>query len=114
VALYVSVAMSNFFKFILLAIPVFAIGIYSSIKGDESIVDSQFKGVVFQIDWESKNHGMPLIQIRAITGKVKKFHHYRINLSRTDLKVGDNFEKLKGSRFCLINNIEVECIRKNI
>jgi hypothetical protein len=98
----------------MLAIPVFAIGIYSSIKSDESIVDLQFKGVVVYIDWESKNHGMPLIEIRAITGKVKKFHHYRINLSKSELKVGDDFEKLKGSRFCLINNKEVECIRKNI
>ncbi|MEP0175775.1 MAG: hypothetical protein ABJD02_04275 [Paraglaciecola sp.] len=106
--------MSKLLKFVLLAIPVFAIGVYSSIKHDESIVDTHFKGVVIQIDWKSKNHGMPLIQVRATTGKVKKFHHYRINLSKSDLKVGDSFEKLKSSRFCLINNKEVECVSKNI
>jgi hypothetical protein len=112
--LYVSVPMSNFLKFLLLTIPVFAIGIFSSIKNDESIADLRLKGVVVYIDWESKNHGMPLIEIQSITGKVKKFHHYRINLSKSELKVGDDFEKLKGSRFCLINNKEIECIRKNI
>jgi hypothetical protein len=106
--------MSKFSKFLLLAIPVFSLGIYSSLKHDESIVDSQFKGVVVSIDWESSNHNLPLIQIRAITGKVKKFHHYRINLTENTLKVGDDFEKAKGSRFCLINNVEIECIRKNI
>ena len=106
--------MTKFLKFLLIATPVIAIGIYSSIHDRYSVIDERFDGIVYHIDWKSKNHGMPLIEIKSRIGKVKKFHHFFISLTSDDIKVGDKFRKVSGSTNCFINDIEMECLEVDI
>ncbi len=103
--------MSKFLKFALLAIPVLSIGVYSSYQNHLSVISFEADGVVSYVAWDTKNHGMPLFEIKPEKGTVKKFHHQRIILHKDQIKIGDNFKKLAGSTNCLINNIQVPCIK---
>ncbi|MBE0388663.1 hypothetical protein PLUTE_a5240 [Pseudoalteromonas luteoviolacea DSM 6061] len=62
------------------------------------------------IEWKSRNHGIPRIEIKLKNGKLKRFTSSRIILNSASVKVGDSFEKLKGSKYCLINREEIQCV----
>lgn len=102
--------MSKFLKFVLLAIPIFCIGIVRSHISHSAPVLFAASGKVEMIEWQLKNHGMPRIEIRLKNGELKRFSSARIILKPEDLKVGDSFEKASNSTFCQINNKEVRCI----
>ena len=103
--------MPNFFKFIALAIPVLCIGIYMSVRDHGAVERQAFSGRVSFIEWESRNHGMPLIEVSRSNGAKVKFHHHRIILDSSQLKVGDFIAKTSGSKVCEINKESVPCIK---
>ena len=70
-----------------------------------------FDGLVSSIDWESRNHGMPLIQVTHSNGTKVKFSSTRIILNSSNLKVGDSLAKVSGSKSCSINGDLVPCIK---
>ena len=102
--------MSKFIKFVLLAIPIFCLGIVSSYISHSAPVQFAVSGKVELIEWQSKNHGIPRIEIRLKNGELKRFSSARIILKPEDLQVGDSFEKASNSMFCQINNKEVKCL----
>ncbi|OCQ23765.1 hypothetical protein A7985_07445 [Pseudoalteromonas luteoviolacea] len=102
--------MPKFAKFILLAIPTLGLGVLHSIWDRDSSVRFSAKGSVALIEWESRNHGIPRIEIKLKNGELKRFSSSRIILTSSSVKVGDSFEKLKGSNYCLINSEEILCV----
>lgn len=103
--------MPNFLKFIALAIPVLGIGVLMSMRDYDEAERMGFSGEVSFIEWKSKNHGMPLIEIIRSNGTKIKFHHSRIIIDSTQLKVGDSIIKVSDSKMCKINESAVPCIR---
>ena len=103
--------MSNFLKFIALAIPVLCVGVFMSVRDHDEAEQQAFSGLVSFIEWKSSNHGMPLIEISRSNGTKIKFHHYHIILDSSQLKVGDSISKVSGSKSCDINQNPVPCIK---
>ena len=103
--------MPNFVKFIALAIPVLGIGVFMSIRDHGEPERISFSGRVSFIEWESRNHGIPLIEISRSNGTKLKFSSSRITLDSTQLKVGDLIAKVSGSKVCEINEKSVPCIK---
>jgi hypothetical protein len=103
--------MSKFFKFIALVIPVLGFGVFMGMRDHDATERLAFSGQVSFIEWESSNHGMPLIEVVRNNGTKFKFHHYRIILNSTQLKVGDVITKVGGSKMCKINERSVPCIK---
>lgn len=68
------------------------------------------EGVVVKINWKTDNHQMPLFVIKE-KNSVTKFQDNRISLKPGQIKVGDSFKKVSGSKICLINNVKVLCIK---
>ncbi len=68
------------------------------------------EGVVTKAEWNTKNHKMSLFIIKN-EYSAKKFHHYRVTLTPEQIKVGDTFSKAKGSKLCLINNLQTQCVK---
>ena len=102
--------MNRLFKFLAVAIPCLAIALstgYWSHKAPERL---EFEGVVQSIEWETRNHGMPLIEVSAPKKPVVKFNSNRITLNSSQLKVGDTFSKTSNSIYCLINGVKVQCL----
>lgn len=102
--------MSNFLKFVLTAVPVLSIGILYSVWDYDSPVRFSAKGRVVEIEWESRNHLEPRIEIRLESGKLKRFSSSRIILDTSSIEVGDSFEKVNDSKICLINSEEFACV----
>jgi len=68
------------------------------------------QGIVSSINWKSRNHGMPIIEIRDKNGTTTKFSSNRITLIPEQLKVGDSFNKQSDSSSCEINDKLVRCV----
>jgi hypothetical protein len=103
-------AMPRSLKFILLAIPILGLGVLHSIWRYNNPVRFSAKGSVALIEWESRNHGEPRIEIKLKNGKLKRFSSSRIVLNASSIKLGDSFEKVTDSKKCLINKEELECV----
>lgn len=103
--------MPKFLKFIALAIPVLGFGVFMSMRDHDAAERLAFSGEVSFIEWKSRNHGMPLIEVVRSNGTKVKFHHHRIILDSTQLKVGDEIAKTAGSKLCEINEKSVLCIK---
>ena len=103
--------MSKFMKSIALAIPVLGVGIFMSVRDHSAVERLGFSGRVTFIEWKSRNHGMPLIEIGRDNATKTKFHDRRIILSSSQLKVGDLIIKEGGSKVCEINKKPVPCIK---
>lgn len=91
--------------------PVLGIGVFMSTRDHDEVERQEFSGRVSFIEWESRNHGMPLIEVSRSNGTKIRFHHYRIILDTSQLKVGDLIAKASGSKICEINRKSVPCIR---
>ncbi|UZE97303.1 hypothetical protein [Alkalimarinus alittae] len=65
--------MPNIIKFILLAIPVLSIGIFMSYRDFDEVERIAFDGRVSFIEWESRNHDIPLIEVSRNNGTKVKF-----------------------------------------
>lgn len=103
--------MPNFIKFITLAMPVLGIGIFMSYRDYGEAERIAFQGHVSFIEWQSSNHGMPLIEVSRTNGTKVKFSNTRIILNSSQLKVGDSLAKKGGSKSCTINEKSVPCIK---
>ncbi len=68
------------------------------------------EGVVTKAEWNTSNHQMSLFMIKTKHTE-KKLHHYRVILTPEQIKVGDTFSKAKGSKYCLINDVQTQCVR---
>lgn len=97
-----------------MAIPILGFGVFESYLGHKEPESQSFDGWVSFVDWKSKNHGMPLIEIKRENGTVKRFHHSRIVLSSEQLNVGDRFIKESGSKYCDINGKAILCVNKHL
>ncbi|WP_293752497.1 hypothetical protein [uncultured Paraglaciecola sp.] len=102
--------MSKFSKFMILAIPVLSFGIYMGYRSHMKPVEFSAEGVVSKINWKTKNHEMPLIEINDNNCRTKKFTSNRIVLSPDKLRVGDLFKKISGTQFCHINEVKLQCV----
>lgn len=105
------VVMIKFFKFLLLAVPFLAFAVFVGVREHGAVERKAFSGRVTFIEWKSRNHGMPLIEIVHSNGIEFRFHHHRIALDATQLKVGDTISKVEGSKMCDINQTPILCIR---
>lgn len=103
--------MSKFMKFIVILVIALPIVIMIARSNHNEILHFKVNGVVTEIIWKSRNHGMPMIKIRD-GNKIKTFQSNRITLNDSNLKVGDKIIKASGSKVCQINNIELDCINK--
>ena len=103
--------MPNFIKFIALAVPVLGVGVFMSIRDYGEPERMAFDGLVSFIEWESRNHGIPLIEVTRSNGSKVKFSNTRIILNSSNLKVGDSLGKASGSLSCTINGNLVPCIK---
>ena len=104
--------MRKFFLFVCVFVGiVLPIGIFSSYLDYRSAEDFAADGIVTYIEWRSRNHKIPLIEIKQANGILKRFHHSRIILSEHNLNVGDSFTKKSGSSMCTIRGELVKCIR---
>ena len=70
-------------------------------------------GQVTVASWEGRNHGMPLFMIRQnnLASNLKKLESHEVLLKPSQIQVGDYFEKVAGSKYCNINNVEIQCIK---
>ncbi|AQA17971.1 hypothetical protein BST95_06685 [Halioglobus japonicus] len=78
-----------------------------------SPLDFQAEGKVWIMSWEGKNHGMPLLLIKEYgeSGTTKKLESHDLLLKPDQISEGDDFYKEKGSKNCIINKVEVQCIK---
>jgi hypothetical protein len=68
-----------------------------------------FDGQVVNIEWQSQNHGMPLVTLRTHVG-FESVQHYRLVIDPR-LKVGDNFSKAARANNCTVNGEARQCVR---
>ncbi len=102
--------MANKLKFIILFVcvaPIAGVFVYLNHMGASNF---EAKGIVVDAQWNTSNHQMSLFLIKG-EHSTKKLHHQNVILKRGQIKVGDTFKKVKGSKICLINNIEIVCIK---
>lgn len=97
--------------FVIMAIVVIVLGVTNSRYDYQGPVRQKLNGSVSFIDWQSKNHGMPLILLKSRSGIEQKFHHQRIALTKENLKVGDLLLKESNSKTCKINGMDIQCIQ---
>ena len=67
-----------------------------------------FDGWVQSIEWNSQNHGLPLVSLRTNSG-VKLVQHFRLDINKK-LKSGDRFSKSAGSHECAIDGVVYVCV----
>ena len=67
------------------------------------------EGVVVEAQWNTKNHLMSRFVISE-SGKRKVLHHHRVTLEPNQIKVGDTFKKVSGSKECNINGKLIVCV----
>jgi hypothetical protein len=103
--------MPRIFKFIALAIPVLSFGVFTSYRDYVEPERAAFEGRVSYIEWQSKNHRMPLIGLKRSNGTKVKFSSNRIILDSSQLEVGDLLSKESGSKICKINGKALLCIK---
>ena len=84
-----------------------AVSVWSAIAPVRMAVE----GIVWSVEWESRNHGIPLIEIKLKNGVVRQFTSHKISLSQGSIEKGDSFRKLSGSKNCFVTEIEVNCLR---
>jgi len=102
--------MPNFIKFLMLAIPVLGVGAFMGYNDYMKPVGFSAQGTVTAINWKSRNHGMPVIDIVGNNGVTMQFSSNRITLESSQLKVGDSFKKVSSSKLCQINKNIVQCV----
>lgn len=90
----------------------FVITIGGFMAYQDSLVAKKFEaqGTVTEARWNTKNHQMSLFMIEGV-GSPKKLHHYRVTLTPEQIKVGDSFKKVSGSKICTINSIDIKCVK---
>ena len=72
-------------------------------------VNFEAVGTVVEAKWNTKNHKMSLFRIDTKTS-IKPLHHSRVSLTPDQIKVGDRFSKMSGSKMCVINDISLRCV----
>ncbi len=102
--------MPNLIKFMLLAIPVLGFGMFMGYQDYMIPVEFSAQGKVTSIEWKSSNHGMPIIEISRDNNVINIFSSNRITLNSTQIKVGDSFSKVGGSKACQINKRTLQCV----
>lgn len=73
-------------------------------------VKQSFEGEVISIEWNARDHNMPMIKISGTDGKIIEFSSNRIVLGPTQLKSGDTISKQNGSKMCNINDVIMACV----
>ena len=68
----------------------------------------QFKGVVQNITWVSRNHQLPEFLILEHSGKKITVSHFSIGLNKSDIKIGDVVTKTKGDDYIIINGEKIK------
>lgn len=99
----------NFLKFMLLVICFLPFVFFIAKKNHKEIEFFEASGKVVDIDWSSRDHGMPVITIKD-GHQLRQFKSNRITLNSNDISVGDDFVKVADSRECRINNKLIRCI----
>lgn len=101
--------MSKLLRFLLLVIVLISFVIVMAKKNHNRIVAFEASGIVTEIEWQSRNHGMPIITIKE-DKKLVHFQSNRITLTPNNIKVGDRFVKVSHSKICEINEVEILCL----
>ncbi len=85
--------------------------VYFSIKTQsKEAYNFSSNGVVYSINWKSKNHGAPSIVIK-VKNEYINFSSSKIMLNHDNVKIGDKFKKERKSNFCLINEHRIKCVK---
>ena len=98
--------------FIFLIPCVLAVGFLANVD-KRTPLEFEVDGIVEIASWEGRNHGMPLLVIRQnnSAGTKKKLESHELVLTPEQVKVGDSFAKQAGSKTCVINKVDILCIR---
>ncbi len=102
--------MSEFRKFLIIAIPFLLLAALVSYCTRETALDFHAEGVVVTAKWNTRNHQMSLFEIKTHTGKVKELHQANIVLKPEQSKVGDICKKDECTPSCLINHVVTRCV----
>ena len=104
--------MSHQKVFVILVSPFVIIAAFVSIYNDYTFAKNfSANGIVTEARWNTSNHGLSLFMIRNGTGKPKKFQASDITLEPNQIKVGDTFFKISGSKICTIGGVEILCVK---
>ncbi len=70
-------------------------------------------GKVVMAKWNTKNHNMHLFMIKQNdpAGTERKFESAGITLTPDQVKFGDRFRKMAGSKVCTINEVNIQCLK---
>ena len=100
-------------KVLFFLVPFVAIVGFLANTDKKSAIDFEANGKVVTAKWNTRNHNMHLFVIKQYTPaqKEKKWESGSITLTPEQIKFGDQFRKEKGSKFCLINNIKLRCLK---
>jgi len=97
-------------KFLIALLLLMPLVIVIGYMSHNEVIRKEYKGTISTIIWESDNHNMIRI-VLVDKGKTIVFESYRISLTPEHISRGDKFEKVKGTKNCIINELEVQCIR---
>ncbi len=83
------------------------LAIFSIVMKNNEAKNFYADGFVVNVEWETRNHGAPLIEIQQINGEIKSINSTAVVLSEWQIKVGDSFRKDAGSLHCEINGRQI-------
>jgi hypothetical protein len=100
-------------KLFLFLIPFVAVVGFLVNADKKTPLEFEANGIVALASWEGKNHGMPLFVIRQNNqaDTKRKLESNDVSLTPEQIKVGDTFVKYAGSRACIINKVEIACVK---
>jgi hypothetical protein len=100
-------------KIFIFLIPFVAIVALLANIDKKTLLEFEATGTVYIVEWNTKNHGMPLLVIKQdnLASTEKRLQSNKFILTPDQIKVGDNFKKASGSNMCLINGVDVQCIK---
>jgi hypothetical protein len=102
--------MSKKLKFLIIFLCVSLIAGIAMYLNFNEATNFEAEGIVVDAQWNTSNHDMSLFLIRG-KNSTKKLHSFRVVLQPEQIKIGDSFMKKSGSKTCLINGIEIKCIK---
>ena len=68
------------------------------------------EGKVTEAKWNTSNHQMSLFKITN-KNTMKQLHHASVTLTPEQIKIGDSFKKVSGSKMCSINGVDIKCVK---
>lgn len=92
----------------------FAIAVAFLANADKKTpLEFEAEGKVVMAKWNTRNHNMHLFLIKQNNpaGTERKFESSSITLTPDQIKFGDQFKKMAGSKICTVNGENIQCLK---